>query len=147
MVHPINPPVIADHIEAPPGFEAVDACAQKAPRVVVQSIILPPPSLGVCVRHDLAAFAQMLSRRTLARAVREAATVADWEDVAFDFETVSRSVSDDRWRGARAGGRAAAAMARADEGGAAAALADFYGLTLDTWHWTTADDIQKGGAR
>lgn len=147
MVEPINPPAVTDHIEAPPGFEPYDTDGSPSPRVALQPVILPPPSLAACVRWDLASFAQMLSRRTLARAVREAATVADWVDVAFDFDTASRSVSDDRWRGARAAGRAAAAMARADVDGAAAALADFYGLTLETWHWTTADDIQKGGAR
>lgn len=145
----LPPPVVgpADFIDAPPGFEPYDTDGSPAPRVAVQPVILPPPSLAACVRHDLASFAEMFSRRTLARAVREAAIVADWMDVAFDFEGASRSVSDDRWRGARAAGRAAAAMARAADEEAAAALADFYGLTVETWHRTTADDVQKGGAR
>ena len=107
----------------------------------------PPPSLAACVRWDLAAFAQMLSRRTLARAARDAATVTDWSDVAHDFGAASRTADDDRWRGARAAGRAATLMGagRVDE--AAATLADFSGLTVETWHWSTADEIAKGGAR
>lgn len=141
----INPPAIHDHIEAPPGFEGFaprEACPEIPPPP-------PPPSRAACVRHDLVGFADMLARRTLARAVRAAATVDEWRDVAFDFEGASRTARscDERWRGARAAARAADLMAVGCADEAAAALADFYGLTLDTWHWSTCEDIAKGGAR